>query len=253
MSRNFDVLHREVSEPTTFQIPIKPEAAAAPAPAPPSAGCPASDGAAVEEEITKLVQRVFIFPDSARSPAAVAFCGVDEGAGCSWVCTHAGRVLAQQVAGKICVIDGNYRSPSLHEQFHVEKGLGFAEAMRGSLPICGFVRTTGIANLWLMTCGTVESSASVSPSPAQLRSRLAELRHEFDYLLIDTPPINSHADAVLIGQLVDGIVLVVGSNSTRREPARIARERLDAARVPVLGAVLNRRTYPIPEVLYRIL
>ena len=249
MSRNFNILHREVSQPARRRAPIKPEAV----PVPASAGYPSSCGPVVEDEIAKLVQRVFIFPDSERPPVAVAFCGVDEGAGCSWVCTHTGRMLAQQVSGRICIIDGNYRSPSLHEKFRVENGLGFAQAMRCSTPISGFVRPTWIGNLWLMTCGTAEKSAGGSPDPARLRSRFAELRREFDYLLIDTPPINSHADAVAIGQLADGIVLVVGSNSTRREPARIARERFNAARIPVLGAVLNRRTYPIPEALYRIL
>src|SRR6185437_9164345 len=124
MSRNFDILHREVSEPTKFQVPIKPESAATPS----SARRPASNGSAVEDEITKLVQRVFVFPDVERPPAAVAFCGVDKGAGCSWICAQAGRMLAQQLAKRICVIDGNYRSPSLHERFRVEKGLGFAEA-----------------------------------------------------------------------------------------------------------------------------
>ncbi len=248
MSRNFDILHREVSEPTKFQVPMEPETTAVP----PSAERPSSNGSAAEDEITKLVQRVFIFPDAERPPSAVAFCAVDKGAGCSWICAHAGRMLARQAAGRICVIDGNYRSPSLHEKFRVEKGLGFAEAMRCSTPICDFVRTTRTANLWLMTCGKVEKFGNSSPEPARLRSRLAELRHEFNYLLIDTPPIN-HAGAVPIAQLADGIILVVGSNSTRRQPARMARERLDAARVPVLGAVLNRRTYPIPEALYRIL
>lgn len=249
MSRNFHILHREVPEPATREVPIKPEAV----PPPASAGYPYSCNAVVEDEITKLVQRVFVFPDSERSPVAVAFCGVDEGAGCSWVCTHASRILAQQVSGRICIIDGNDRSPSLHQKFRVENGLGFAEAMRCSTPISGFIRPTWIGNLWLMTCGAPEKSASGSPDPARLRSRFADLRHEFDYLLIDTPPINSDADAVAIGQLADGIILIVGSNSTRREPARIARERFNAARIPVLGAVLNRRTYPIPDALYRIL
>jgi Mrp family chromosome partitioning ATPase len=44
---------------------------------------------------------------------------------------------------------------------------------------------------------------------------------------------------------------VVDSHSTRREPARIAKEGFEAARIPVLGAVLNKRTFPIPEPLYR--
>jgi Mrp family chromosome partitioning ATPase len=68
---------------------------------------------------------------------------------------------------------------------------------------------------------------------------------------MDTPPMSSYSDAALLGQLTDGVILVIDSASTRREPARIAKENLEAAKIPVLGAVLNRRTYPIPEALYR--
>ena len=53
--------------------------------------------------------------------------------------------------------------------------------------------------------------------------------------------------------MADGIILVVGSNLTRRESARIAKESFEAAGIPIIGAVLNKRTYPIPEALYRIL
>ena len=86
---------------------------------------------------------------------------------------------------------------------------------------------------------------------SRLRTRFSELREEFDYLLVDTPPMSSYPDAVLLGQLTDGIILVIGSNSTRCEPARIVKESFEAAGVPILGAVLNRRTYPIPEALYQ--
>ena len=88
-------------------------------------------------------------------------------------------------------------------------------------------------------------------NPARLRARITELRGEFDQVLIDTPPIHSYGDAILLSQLTDGVVLVVGSNSTRREPTRIAKESFDAAKIPILGAVLNKRTFPIPEALYR--
>ena len=90
-----------------------------------------------------------------------------------------------------------------------------------------------------------------SLNPARLRSRIAELRDEFDYVLVDTPAIHLYGDAVLLGQLTDGIILVVGSNTTRRESARLAKESIEAAQVPVLGAVLNRRTFPIPEMIYQ--
>jgi len=78
-----------------------------------------------------------------------------------------------------------------------------------------------------------------------------ELRSEFDYVLVDVPPIIQYADATLLGQLADGIVLILEANSTRRETMRKAKESLEAASLRLLGAVLNKRTFPIPEFLYR--
>ena len=68
------------------------------------------------------------------------------------------------------------------------------------------------------------------------------MREEFDYVLIDTPPLNQYDDAVVLGQFADGLVLVLEANATRREPALRVVENLRAAQVQVLGAVLNKRT-----------
>ena len=80
---------------------------------------------------------------------------------------------------------------------------------------------------------------------------MIELREKFDYVLIDAAPLGSSTDAVLLGQKADGLVLIVEAHSTRREAARIAKETLAASKVNVLGAILNNRTFPIPESLYR--
>ena len=70
---------------------------------------------------------------------------------------------------------------------------------------------------------------------------------------MDAPPISRYADAIALGRLSDGVVLVLEAESTRREAARIAVENLRASRIPVLGAVLNKRTFPIPERIYKML
>jgi Mrp family chromosome partitioning ATPase len=245
LSRNFDILHREAARPAEF----RPTAVPSP-PAARSMGA-RDHRAGVENEILKLVQRVFVLPGAAQAPEVVAFCGIEEGAGCSWVCARASEVLAEQGPGRVCVIDANLRRPSLHDHFRVEKGAGFADAMKDTQPVAEFTRPTWISKLWLMTAGAVGCEPNGALNPARLRARFAELRAEFDFLLVDTPAMSSYSDAALLGQLTDGAVLVIGSNFTRREPARIAKESLEAARVPVLGAVLNRRTYPIPEALYQ--
>jgi Mrp family chromosome partitioning ATPase len=108
-----------------------------------------------------------------------------------------------------------------------------------------------VNRLWLITAGCAWEEKRGTLDIARLRSLFSELRSEFDYVLIDTPHISSYADAVLLGQLTDGVVLVVSSGSTRRHAARVAMESLENENIPMLGAVLNKRTYPIPEAPYR--
>jgi Mrp family chromosome partitioning ATPase len=88
-------------------------------------------------------------------------------------------------------------------------------------------------------------------STERYRERFADLREAFDYILISAPPLNHETEATLVGQLADGIVLIVEANHTRRETVRRAKEQLESAKVKLLGAVLDQRTFPIPEKLYR--
>jgi Mrp family chromosome partitioning ATPase len=83
-----------------------------------------------------------------------------------------------------------------------------------------------------------------------MRLRMTELRAEFDYVLVDTPAISASNDATVLGSSTDGLVMVLKANSSRRESARTAIQDLRAAKVRVLGAVLNQRTFPIPQSIY---
>jgi len=239
MSRTFEILRSEQIRAATLS----------PSKRGPANRAEVDTNASVENAIRSLTQHLFVLqsPD-AHAPKAVAFSGVDEGAGCSWVCARAGEALAAQSSGRVCVVDANVLNPSLHHQFRVENVRGFADAIADSEPMEKFVRRTWSDRLWLICAGSAPNGA---PDPARLRGRIAELREDFDYLLIDTPPLSRHADAALLGLLSDGVVLVIGSDSTRREAARAAKESLEATGAHVLGAVLNRRAYPIPAAIYR--
>lgn len=205
----------------------------------------------VQDEIAKLVQRVFILPGPARTPGAVAICGVEQGVGCSWICAHAGESLAAQVPGTVCIVDGNLRGPSLHKYFSMSASGGLIDAMKEQWPITNFTRQADKQNLWVLTAGEPGNGQNGLLNPARLHARFSELRTQFDYVVIDTPPMAESSDGMLLAQAADGAILVVGSLSTRREAARAVKQSFDAANVSVLGVVLNKRTYPIPEVLYR--
>jgi len=203
-----------------------------------------------EEEVLKLVQRVFrsTNPDA---PRTVAFSGVDHGDGCSWITANAALTLAAQTSSSICVVDANFRTPSLHRFFDIENRFGLVDAIAQSAPIRDFAQQLSGSNLWVLTCGSTSGKMAANAlSSEALRARMTELRSEFDYVLIDTPPANLYADCLTLGRLADGTILVLQSNASRREAALKAKESFENAHVRLLGAVLNKRTFPIPQNLY---
>jgi len=207
--------------------------------------------AAAFDEVMRLVQRVFILPGPTKIPRVIGFCGVNRHAGCTWLCAQVCEVLAGQVPGSVCAVDANLREPALHKRFGIEKASGFAELMKAAKPPREFSRQIGSSNLWVITAGSGGHVPNGALNPGQLRARFAELRSQFDFVLVDTPAIDTYPDATLLAQMTDGVILVVDANATRRETARQAKESLEAAQIPVLGAVLNKRTYPIPDAIYR--
>ena len=104
-------------------------------------------------------------------------------------------------------------------------------------------------NLWLISSGLVKPDRYTPME--HYRERFAEMRETFSYILVSAPALSREAEATFIGQLADGVVLIVEANQSRRETVRRAKEQLESAQVRLLGAVLDQRTFPIPDGLYR--
>jgi Mrp family chromosome partitioning ATPase len=204
----------------------------------------------VREELLKLVQRLFLIPEQAP-PKAVMFAAIDARTKCNRLCAITAELLAESVPGSVCLVEGNFRSPSLPGMFGMANHLGLADSLRQDGPIRGFARQLRRGNLWLLSSGSLEEDALNLLNCERMKERIAELRSEFDYLLIDVPPLNVYADAMVFGRLADGVLLVLEANATRRESALRIAQSLRSTRIPVLGAVLNGRTFPIPGSLYK--
>jgi Mrp family chromosome partitioning ATPase len=202
-----------------------------------------------EEEI-KLVRSVFSAVGS-HSPQTVLFSGVDGEAGSAAICARTSEILAAQTEEPVCVVDANFRSPSLHRYFGVDNFKGLTEAGLESGPIRDFAQQLPGCNLWLMANGSAAVRLRVPQILDRLQSRITELRAAFRYVVIHTSPLNEGSDSMLLSRWTDGVVLVVEANSTRRETARRLKKDLEVANVRLLGVVLNNRQFPIPEALYR--
>jgi Mrp family chromosome partitioning ATPase len=205
---------------------------------------------ATREESLKLVQRLFLTSEQ-TPPKAVVFAAIDSGNGCTRLCAITAQLLAENVSGSVCLVEGNFRTPSLPDLFGVDNDHGLADSLRQEGAIQGFAKQAGRDNVWLLSSGSLGRDYVSLLNCDRMKKRIAELRSAFDYVLIDAPPLNSYADAMVFGRLADGVVLVLEANATRREAALRVAERLQATKIPVLGAVLNKRTFPIPLALYK--
>lgn len=148
MSRNFELLNQVGKGQVLLTKEVAPTNVPVPEVFAPSLEI---DGMA-REEITKLVHRVFLL-GGPEAPRRVVFTGTESGNGTTWMCAHAGEILASQVARTVCIVDCNLRRPCLHDQFNVQNHNGLADALRGDGPVRQYARQMR-RNLWIVSCGS---------------------------------------------------------------------------------------------------
>jgi len=241
MSRNFEELHQVNRQEEVLPDPYVPAADDMKRKQEVS---PNANGHA-RPEIVRLVHALF-FAGGTSAPHQILFCGVDQGEASGRLCVQAGELLARELALPVCVVDAKVRAPSLHRFFQADGDSAF----RGNGSGRRHARQMG-NNLWFLAPEDLLSNGNSTFGAEQLRTSLREVRKEFAYVLIDAGPVGQQADPAVLGQGTDGVVLVLEANVTRRVAALSAKESLEAAGVRLLGTVLNNRTFPIPDKLYR--
>lgn len=195
-----------------------------------------------EEQILSLIQRIF-FPGWPRPARQVVFSAVDDIADAGSICARVSIAMAKQLPGTVCAVEADRRDTPLERSLLGKTRLGILssnKSFKDGQPVQ--------QNLWLLS--NDEFFAGQRPSAAWLRNRLSELRREFDYVIVHSSTLGTCSETALIGQIADGVILVVDQQRTRRAAARDAKEILQAANAKLLGVVLSEREFPIPEGIY---
>jgi len=199
------------------------------------------------QELTRLTHTLFLGSGGSR---VVVFSGVEAGAGCSWTLVRVAELLANADAGTVCVVDANLGAPKLHTYLGASNRFGLSDALASSRPICDYVQQFS-GGLHLLGSGSMAARAESMLGSSAFRLRMDELRASFDFVLFDTPPLAASYDALVVASRSDGLAMVVEANTTNRDTAFKAAKDATLANVRMLGVVLNKRTYPIPDTLYR--
>jgi Mrp family chromosome partitioning ATPase len=244
MSRYFDLMKElEREQDFRFDQEIKPDFPA------PGENRNVNTGLSSSDSTQTLLQRIFL-QQTQDSPRMVVFAGIDHGNGCSQIAASVAEALAANAPGSVCLVEANFRSPGLTGILGTTNHRGLTDALVEDGSIRSFLKPVSQGRLWLLSSGPLAADSANLLTAQRMSARSAELRKEFDFVIVDAPPMTRYADAISLGLLSDGVVLVLEANSTHRETALAATESLRSSGIKILAAVLNKRTFPIPDAIY---
>lgn len=176
----------------------------------------------------------------------------DPGEGKTVTCANLAVVLAERPEFRTLLVDCDLRRGKIASLFGIEKSPGMADLLRAQASLADVVRTTSHTNLFVIPCGRVEADdvGGLLGKP-EVDEIIGKLRHDYDYVLLDTPPLNRVSDAGILGRATHEALLVVRMYKTHRESVDKAVRLLHAANVKPVGVVLTHQQYYIPSYLYR--
>lgn len=140
---------------------------------------------------------------------------------------------------KVLLLDVDMRRPALHAVIGVTNEHGMSSLLTAQDMLADVVRQTEEPNLQVITSGPLPPSPTELLSSGRLTQLLRELNEIYDVVILDSPPVLGLADAPLMSAIVDGVMLVVQSDRSRRGSLRASLRRLRAMHPNVLGAVLT--------------
>ncbi len=151
-------------------------------------------------------------------------------------------ISLSQTGVKVLVIDADMRRPRLHSIFGIENRQGLSTILSSELPesdVLGIINPYEEGNLFLLTSGPVPPNPAELIGSDQMRKLLTMLENNFTHIVIDSPPIASFTDGVLISSMVDGVLLVVHAGKSSRGIVRRSRQLLQEVGAKIFGVVLN--------------
>lgn len=202
-----------------------------------------------EEDDYKRLRASLLFAPAYSDVRTIAVTATRHGEGATRVAIGLARALAGEGETRVLLVEGNLRTPSFAQQVPVGKGPGLAEFLAGDASAASLVTPVHDWNISVISAGT---RLPVIDCEA-VANAVAQVMDQFDFVIIDLPPVNRYADAAILAPKVDGVILVVEADRTPVVDADSAKKGLDRVGARIFGVVLNRRRSYVPATLQALL
>lgn len=139
---------------------------------------------------------------------------------------------------KTLLLDCDFRRPRINKVFETSQVPGVTDVLINKSDLSQAIKEIA-ENLNFLPSGTMPPNPSDMLKSAKMKSLLVELAHDYDLILIDTPPVLPVIDAMALGAKVDGVCLVIRSGHTSQDAALRAKQMLEASHARMIGVILN--------------
>jgi capsular exopolysaccharide synthesis family protein len=159
-------------------------------------------------------------------------------------------ITMAEAGGRVLLIDTDMRRPRLHKSFGVPNQTGISAVIVGKAKLEEAIKRTDVPNLDVLTCGPVPPNPSELLHTERFAAVLADCGKIYDRVILDSPPTSAVTDPAVLGNLTDGVVLIVKAGETTRDAAMHARRQLTAAKARMIGVVVNAIDFSNPAYGY---
>jgi capsular exopolysaccharide synthesis family protein len=186
-------------------------------------------------------------------PRLIGVTSCRSGEGVSSVAANLATTLARKGNARVLLVEANLMRPSAHHIFGIAHSPGLTDVLLDGSGDLTAITNAHTRNLDVITSGQGGLSFSQLADSREFADLLHLWRNEYSFVVFDLPPIFKGKSAHKLANLVEGLILVVGAEGVSWEVAQRAKGELSQTKVNVLGVVLNKRCYHIPQWLYRTL
>jgi capsular exopolysaccharide synthesis family protein len=159
-------------------------------------------------------------------------------------------VTMAEAGGRVLIVDTDMRRPRLHRSFGVPNQTGISSVIVGKATLEEAIKRTDVPNLDVLPCGPVPPNPSELLHTSRFGTVLADCAKLYDRIILDSPPTSAVTDPAVLGNLADGVVLVIKAGETTREAAMHARRQLHTAKARLFGVVVNAIDFSNPAYGY---
>ena len=141
---------------------------------------------------------------------------------------------------RVILLDADIRSPSLNELLAIENGKGLSNYLTGSDDLPGLISKSSEFGFDYMLAGPTPPNAAELFSSSRLGHLIEILQHEYDHVILDSPPVLGLADAPLLSRRVEGLVFTIDASSSSSRAIKTALNRLRQSDAQVFGALVTK-------------